>query len=475
MFSVSQWFRHFFSVESTFLWPEICVTVATAEFVQSREDRAVFTTGVPMSTSEKIKQDPLLFRFSLYGFLKNLRFFEPFLILFFRDAGLSFFQIGVLYAVRDIATNLLEIPAGVLADAYGRRRSMVLSFSAYIISFFVFYSLPGFATFALAMVVFGVGEALRSGTHKALILEHLRLSDMETLKVSYYGRTRAASQLGSALNSLLAAGLVFYTGNYRYVFLASILPYVLDLVNLATYPRALDGDLNAVAWRDLPAQFKLTGRTFLGIFRKPAALRAIFNSSGFDAFYKATKDYLQPILESFALGLPVFVALEADRRSSLVIGGVYFVIYLLSSYTSRHAGTLGAYFGDVAQAINRTFFIGAGLLLVAGVASWQSISSLSILVFLALYLLHNLRKPLNVAFISDQIDNEVMASGLSVESQLVTLLMAALSPMLGALADLLGVGSALAILGFIMVMLAVATRVSTSEALNAGTDSSGAS
>jgi hypothetical protein len=266
--------------------------------------------------------------------------------------------------------------------------------------------------------------------------------------------------------------LVFYTGNYRYVFLASIVPYILDLVNLATYPRVLDGDLNAVAWRDLPAQFKLTGHTFLGIFRKPVALRAIFNSSGFDAFFKATKDYLQPILESFALGLPIFVALEADRRSSLVIGGVYFGIYLLSSYTSRHAGTLSAYLGDVAQAINRTFFIGAGLLLIAGVASWQTLSFLSITVFLALYLLHNLRKPLNVAFISDQIDNEVMASGLSVESQLVTLLMAVISPLLGGLADVLGVGSALAILGLIMVMLALVTRVSASEALEAVVDSS---
>jgi len=84
-----------------------------------------------MSTSldpNTIKNDPLLFRFSLYGFLKNLRFFEPFLVLFFRDEGLSFFQIGPLYAVRDISTNLLEIPAGVVADASGRRRSMVISF-----------------------------------------------------------------------------------------------------------------------------------------------------------------------------------------------------------------------------------------------------------------------------------------------------------------------------------------------------------
>ena len=412
-----------------------------------------------MASKDEIHNDPLMFRFSMYGFLKNLRFFEPFLVLFFRDAGLSFFQIGMLYAVRDISTNLLEIPAGVVADTAGRRRSMVLSFLSYIVSFMVFYTLPGFVSYALAMVIFGIGEAFRSGTHKALILEHLRLSDMEHLKVPYYGRTRAASQMGSALNSLIAASLVFYTGNYRYVFLASIVPYVIDLFNLATYPRRLDGDLAELDLQTLPRQIKATTRTFLNLFRNPRAMRAILNSSGFDAFYKATKDYLQPILQTFALSLPLFVTLENERRSSLIIGIVYFVIFLLSSYASRMAGRVSDRFTDVAQAINLTFLLGAGFLVTAGLASWQDIRVLSILVFLGLYLLHNVRKPLNVAFISDQIESQVMASGLSVESQLVTLMMAVIAPILGALADLIGVGGALAILGLAMLALAVLARV----------------
>ncbi len=412
-----------------------------------------------MNTSDKIPRDAMLFRFSLYGFLKNLRLFEPFLILFFRDATMSFFQIGVLYAARDIATNLLEIPAGVFADVFGRRRSMVLSFSAYIISFVMFFTWPGFGPFIVAMIVFGLGEALRSGTHKALILEHLRLRDLEHLKVPYYGTTRAASQIGSALNALIAAGLVFYTGDYRYVFLVSILPYTLDLINLATYPKSLDGDLQTLVGHEIPDQIKATTTTFLGLFRNPGALRAIFNSSGFDAFYKATKDYLQPILETFALSLPILVALQDDRRSSLVIGGVYFVIFLLSSYASRHAGAVSERIGNVGQAINRTFFLGAGLLGVAGIAAWADIPALSILVFLGLYLLHNVRKPLNVAYISDQIENKVMASGLSVESQLVTLLGVIIAPVLGALTDAFGVGVALAALALSMVGLAVAARV----------------
>jgi len=41
-----------------------------------------------------LKNDKLFPRFSAYGFLKNLRFFDPFIILIFREAGLSFLDIG---------------------------------------------------------------------------------------------------------------------------------------------------------------------------------------------------------------------------------------------------------------------------------------------------------------------------------------------------------------------------------------------
>ena len=152
-------------------------------------------------------------------------------------------QIGFLYSIRDIANNILEIPTGVFADTFGRRKAMVLAFWLTLSRFIIFFAFEGFPIYALAMVVFAFGEAFRSGTHKALILEYLNLNDMLDQKVAYYGRTRGASQLGSAFNALIAAGLLFYTGDYRAMFLATTIPYILDLFNLATYPKELDGEL----------------------------------------------------------------------------------------------------------------------------------------------------------------------------------------------------------------------------------------
>ena len=411
------------------------------------------------SRTDLFKHDRMIFRFSLYGFLKNLRFFEPFMLLMFRDGGLSYLQIGLLYSIRDIGTNLLEIPAGFFADSFGRRRAMVFSFSAYILSFFVFYFFPGFLPYALAMLVFALAEALRTGTHKALILEHLRLEGKQDLKVAYYGRTRSASQLGSALNSLLAAALVFYTGNYRFIFIASTVPYVLDLINLIGYPATLDGERVQINAKKMPGQMKQTFGDFIDIFKQRSAICAILNSAGFSAGFKSIKDYLQPILEGFALSLPLLLAIEDTQRSALVIGAVYFAIYLLSSYASRRAADVSDRFVNLAGAINVTFYIGAALIVVAGLAARVNIALLSILVFVGLFLLQNVRRPMNVGLISDQISDHVMASGLSVESQATTLLMAGFAPALGALADTLGIGAALAIFGAGLLAFSLLVRV----------------
>ena len=54
----------------------------------------------------------MLVRFSLYGFLKNQRYFEPFIILFFLEKGLSFTQIGLLVLSKQEAALLEAIHNG---------------------------------------------------------------------------------------------------------------------------------------------------------------------------------------------------------------------------------------------------------------------------------------------------------------------------------------------------------------------------
>ena len=86
----------------------------------------------------QFQKDLQYVKFCAYGFLKNLDFFDPFLILFFRSKGLSFVEIGSLYAFREIIINIFEIPTGMLADTLGRRRTLASAFGFYILSFCLF-------------------------------------------------------------------------------------------------------------------------------------------------------------------------------------------------------------------------------------------------------------------------------------------------------------------------------------------------
>ncbi len=408
----------------------------------------------------------MYYKFRLYGFLKNLRFFDPFIILFFREMGLSFFEIGALFSIRELATNILEVPTGVVADAFGRRKAMLFSFASYIVSFLVFYFFPGFLPYALAMVVFAFGETFRSGTHKAMILEYLRLKRIEHIKVHYYGHTRAGSQLGSAVGSLIAAGLVFYAGSYRIVFLATVVPYLLGLILFLTYPKELDGEiipLRGGTWERLRQRMKLTGGEFLSMFRNAHTLRGLLQSAAFEGIFKAVKDYLQAILKYQALALPLFLSLSPDRRTALLVGAIYALLYLGTSFVSQNAGRIQGRLPSLSAAVNLTYVGGLGALAVAGLGTWAGINGLAIGAFVALYLLQNLRRPLMVGYLADVIPHRVMASGLSVESQLRTLALAALAPAVGKLADLWGIGPAILALAAVGLLLWPLLRVRLPE------------
>ncbi len=401
----------------------------------------------------KFKKDIQFYKFSLYGFLKNLRFFDPFIILFFLEQGISYLEIGILFSFREVAINVLEIPTGIFADSFGRRKSMILSFLSYIVSFFVFYFFPGFWTYLFAMLFFSFGEAFRTGTHKAMILKYLEIKGITHLKVEYYGYTRSFSQLGSALSSIIAMILVFYSGSYRIVFLASVVPYVLELFLMISYPKELDGELkkNKTFW-DIFRNIKETTKNFFSVFKHPQILKALLNSSAFDGLFKSTKDYLQPVLKTYALSLPLFLSLSVDKRSAVLVGIVYFFIYLLTSYASKSAPKVRDRFKELRKAINWTFLIGSLMLFISGISLRLKLYLLSVLMFILFYVLKNIRRPLNVGFIGEKIKSNIMASGLSAESQLKTLFSAIFSFLMGFFAQYYGVDIAFISVSIISIL-----------------------
>ena len=407
---------------------------------------------------EDFKRNVQFYKFCAYGFLKNLRFFEPFLMLFFLEKGLDFLQIGTLYAAREVCVNIIEIPSGVIADSMGRRRSMAVSFLSYIVSFVVFFFSQSYWVLFLAMLVFAGGEAFRTGTHKAMIFDYLKMHNWGHLKTHYYGHTRAWSQAGAALSALIAAFLVFWQGSYAPVFLFTIIPYVLDLFLILSYPANLDGPRHT-SNKTVASEFSSVIKSLMKSLKSKELLRAIANQSLYSGYYKAFKDYLQPILKNFALALPVLLALQDDQRTALITGFVYAILYLITAYASRSSGKLSERFETLAVPLNSMLFMGILFGVVSGIAYWLGVPLLAIILYVGIYVMENLRKPMGIAYVTERMDEASLASALSVESQAETLFAVVIALMLGFFSNLWGLGLGLLVVSGICLILALFLRL----------------
>jgi MFS family permease len=409
--------------------------------------------------SVSIYREIQFYKFCAYGFLKNLKFFDPFLILFFREIGLAFFQIGILYSVREIVINITEVPTGYIADRFGRKKALLTSFIFYIVSFLIFYLWGAFFTLSvLAMIAFGLGETLRSGSHKAMILEYLRIHNLSDKKLEYYGRTRSWSQLGSALSALIAAGLVFYTGTFKIIFLASTIPYILDFFLILTYPPDLDLSISKSSVR-FEYFFKEMFSDFITLMKNKPLRKILLNTSLVNAGFKISKDYLQPMVKQWVLLLPIMTWLAVEKKVAFLVGGIYFFIYLVGSYFSRNARKFADKQKSTQQALNAYFLIFTTLFLSIGIVLKISSPGFAVILFFGFYIIQNLHKPTMVAVVSDYSSNDLMASVLSIQNELRAIIAALLAPLLGFLVDHLQMGFAFMILAGIFGLMYPFVRI----------------
>jgi len=381
-----------------------------------------------------IKKDVNIWKFSFYGFFKNLKFFEPFLYVYFLSIGLTYFQIGTLISIREIIKNVLEVPSGIFADHYGRKSSMKLCFILYIISFFIFYLGYNFIILIPAMLFFGAGEAFRSGTHKAIIFSYLDYKNISNQKVEVYGRTKSYSLLGSSLSAILGAVVVFIESGYRYIFLLSVLPYIIDFFLISSYPDYLEGASDkSLKFSEIKEGIKSSFKNIKDIVH---LRRGLINSGIYDGYFKVLKDYLQPLLKTQLSVLTIgYMFATEEKMLSVLLGISYFVINIITSFTTRNSFRLKKYFSGSFKVLNIIFILTAILIGSIGFLYWRNLPILIIVFYLLYYIIRNLRRPFMLDYLSSVIEKEERATMLSIESQLRTVIIIILAPLLGLVAD----------------------------------------
>ncbi len=405
-----------------------------------------------MTQFNEIKKDPQIWKFCFYGFFKNLKFFEPYLLIYIMGLGINLFQVGVLYAIREIITYFFEVPSGIIADNYGKKKELLMCFGFYIISFVFFFIGNSFAIIAIGMVFFGLGEAFRSGTHKAMILTYLEHNGWFEYKGFVYGRTRSYSLLGSSVSAFLSIVFVFNLPAMRWLFLVCIVPYLADFLLILSYPDYLDDKVDTE--RSMKAFYEAGAKQLKAIRKNRTLRKLLVSSAAFDGTFKVIKDYIQPILSTLLLaaGAQYVWNLDGESELKILLGIIYGIFYIFSSSASKNIHLLSSRFST--QAVFTRFFdIFSLLLILLGISVQREILVISILIFFILYILKDSRKPVFVDITSDYMSKDQRATVLSVESQIRALYVVVLAPLLGFLADKLSIGIMFITVGACMFIL----------------------
>lgn len=167
------------------------------------------------------------------------------------DLGLSYGQVGALFAVPALVGNLIEVPFGVLADRGHRRRLVVGGGVAFTAALAVMATAPGYAVLLAAVVVYYPASGAFVTLSQAVLV------DTDPGEGSaLMARWTLAGSVGVVAGPLLYGVVVALGGDWRIAlgFVAALFAVgTVAVARLAIGEATLDDDDTPPGWRDVLA------------------------------------------------------------------------------------------------------------------------------------------------------------------------------------------------------------------------------
>jgi MFS family permease len=145
----------------------------------------------------------------------------PVYAVLFAETGLSAAQISSLFVIWSVTGFVVEVPSGVWADVFSRRKLLTIGPALPGAGFALWTFFPSYLSFAVGFVLWGAGSALQSGTQQALVYEELKRVGAAGAYARLTGRAEAAGTLAQLIATVLT-GPVLAVGGYRAVGIASV-------------------------------------------------------------------------------------------------------------------------------------------------------------------------------------------------------------------------------------------------------------
>lgn len=371
-------------------------------------------------------------RLNAFGFAASVRIPDAVWVVLLAARGFSLWQIGLAEGVFHIVSLLCEIPSGMAADLMGRRRSLAAAGLCGLVSALLMAFSGGFFGVCLSMAFSALACGFISGSDEALLYDSLLQAGREAEHLQINGRYSQMQNLGSILSNAASALAEFcsYVGFY-------LLDGAVCLVRTAlalslTEPVVTE---NQALRRERPFQ-DLGSR-----FRDHVAQVG--------RFLRESPRLAFVMLADGVIWLPAYLTLMflQQRFSEQGIATVWLGLPVMCISLARMAGvalgqrlrprSLRLLYGICAT------LVGAGTVLAGLAPAVPAVTgAMSAAACMDVWMLH-LQKYLNERFPSDR-----RATLVSVNMMAYSLLMVAVSPLVGWLGDLAGAaGTGLWLLG----------------------------
>jgi DHA3 family tetracycline resistance protein-like MFS transporter len=314
-------------------------------------------------------------------------------------AGLTPVQLILVGTALELSAFLFEVPTGIVADVYSRKLSIVIGYVLMGLGFLVEGFFPAFLPILLAQVIWGLGYTFTSGATQAWITDEI--GEDEANKIFMRGTRMGlfASLIGMGLAALIGANnvaLPLQAGALGVLLIGLTLGLIMPETGFHPTPRE---DRNT--WQHMGHTFK---QGLAAVRAKPRLVNIVFiglfygiYSEGFDRLW------VKHLLDTFELPV-IFGNNQVAFFAALRVAGTLLTI-------------LAVRFVETRVDSSSPLAIGRAMLVVTGGISLAMLGFalsplliLSMLLYLVIDALRDIRIPLQTAWVNQKLDSRVRAT-----------------------------------------------------------------
>ncbi len=361
------------------------------------------------------------FYYQIYTYCKKSLLLFYVLTLYYLALGLSYTSIAIVSVIGTVSTLVSEVPTGVIADRWSRKKSLQVSELLKIVSLIFLLFGKNFFVLCLSSLIWGVAESCESGADQALLYE---LFDDKKEYDLFLSKVYSRGYVASACSTMIAT--VLFSVNIYLPVLISLLLIIVAFLAVSCLQEIKTNQATE------ESNFLNFNHEVLHYMKgNQPLLNILILMSVCTIAVMSINSYCQPLL--------------LEKGIDLKVLGVLMFLYNLTM-------SLGAKVYKKMKFKNLQFVLAAGLGFGA-VAVGHSNLLFSIVIFGMYRFINGMIWP-SLTYRSNQVlKSEVRATVMSYQNMITSILCIFIDPAVGVALDYLGIGNFYTVFGFICITM----------------------